>query len=66
MAWGDSGTAPTSTRDVAVSLPPGFTSIKDISDEKLRPGTLTNICGMVKDFRPPISMAKTGIPVLDI
>lgn len=29
-------------------------------DETLRPGVLTNVCGIVKDFRAPMPTARTG------
>ncbi|OIW29719.1 hypothetical protein CONLIGDRAFT_631797 [Coniochaeta ligniaria NRRL 30616] len=61
MPWGSSSARNSRHgADVTLPLPPGFVSIRDILEETIRPGTLVNVCGMVKDFRPPISTAKTG------
>ncbi|KAB5545595.1 hypothetical protein GE09DRAFT_1175173 [Coniochaeta sp. 2T2.1] len=47
-------------RDVDLPLPQGFKSIRDITEEEgVRPGTLINVCGMVKDFRPAIPTRNT-------
>jgi hypothetical protein len=62
MPWGSSSAHGSKhDADDTLPLPKGFTSIRDILDEKnARPGTLTNVCGIVKDFRLPMPTAKTG------
>jgi hypothetical protein len=44
-------------------LPKGFVSISDITEEKVKVGSLVNVIGLVKDYRAPIETSGRGRPL---
>lgn len=46
--------------DRAAELPPGFVSMADIIDEKVRVGNFASVAGLVKNCRAPIATRGEG------